>query len=287
MGFFDAILKFLFGGGKKSAPPPAPPRPAPPPIPTNVPRSPPPPPVPPPPATLPPPQPTPPPPQPVPPPPVAPPPPPPPVATPAPFDPSRYLASLVAKNAAPLTTSEIRAAAERMRCEEAAIRAVLKVESRGNGFSPDGRPIILFEPHIFSKQTARRFDTSHPNISYKSWGAKPYPGTQNGRYQQLEEAFALDPEAAVSAASWGLFQILGLNHKACGFPTATGFVADMAQSEARMLAAFEAFVRANNILDELQRKDWAGFARVYNGPGQVEKYSKLLANAYAAASAQA
>jgi hypothetical protein len=54
-----------------------------------------------------------------------------------------------------------------------------------------------------------------------------------------------------------------------------------------MLAAFEAFVRSNGILDELQRKDWAGFAKVYNGPGQVETYSKLLSDAYAAAKAQA
>jgi hypothetical protein len=57
----------------------------------------------------------------------------------------------------------------------------------------------------------------------------------------------------------------------------------MAQSEARMLAAFEQFVRTNNILDELQRKDWEGFARVYNGPGQVDVYGKLLRDAYNAA----
>lgn len=320
MGFFDAILKFLFGG-KKSAPPA--PRttkpPPPPPIPTSVPRpgptsapaAPPPPrpaPIPPPaPAPLPPTEPAPPPapPAPAPPPlpepapspppvtPAPPPPPPPPTAplppppAPAGAPPTNYLASLVAKNPAVLTAAEIKAAAERMGCEQASIRAVLKVESRGRGFSPDGRPIILFEPHIFSKLTVRKYDISNPAVSYKSWGAKPYPGTQDGRYKQLEEAFALDPEAAVSAASWGLFQILGMNYKACGFASATAFVSDMAQSEARMLAAFEAFVRANKILDELQKKDWAGFARVYNGPGQVEKYAKLLGDAYAAASAQA
>jgi hypothetical protein len=211
----------------------------------------------------------------------------PPPLVPASAPPKNYLASLAAKNPAVLTAAEIKAAADRMGCEQACIRAVLKVESRGRGFSPDGRPIILFEPHIFSKQTARKYDASNPTVSYKSWGDKPYPGTQDGRYKQLEEAFALDPEAAVSAASWGLFQILGLNYKACGFASATAFVSDMAQSEARMLAAFEAFVRANKILDELQKKDWAGFARVYNGPGQVEKYAKLLSDAYAAASAQA
>jgi hypothetical protein len=206
----------------------------------------------------------------------------------APAGPSKaYLASLVAKNKARLTAEEINQAAQRMNCEPACVRAVLKVESAGSGFGADGRPIILFEPHIFSRLTARRFDTSNPSVSYKSWGDKPYPKTQDGRWSQLAEAYALDPEAAVSAASWGLFQVLGQNYKICGFASATAFVADMAQSEARMLAAFEAFVRANKILDDLQRKDWAGFARVYNGPGQVEKYAKMLSNAYDAALAVA
>ncbi len=206
----------------------------------------------------------------------------------APASPSKtFLASLVAKNKGPLTAADINQAAQRMNCEPACVRAVVKVESAGSGFASDGRPIILFEPHVFSKLTARRFDISNPSVSYRSWGDKPYPKTQAGRWAQLEEAYALDPEAAVSAASWGLFQVLGQNYKVCGFASATAFVADMSQSEARMLAAFEAFVRANNILDDLQRKDWAGFARVYNGPGQVEKYARLLSNAYEAALVQA
>jgi hypothetical protein len=77
-----------------------------------------------------------------------------------------------------------------------------------------------------------------------------------------------------------LFQILGTNHARCGFASATAFVADMAKSHVRQLAAFEAFVRSSGIADELQRKDWEGFARVYNGPGQVERYGRLLREAY-------
>jgi hypothetical protein len=101
----------------------------------------------------------------------------------------------------------------------------------------------------------------------------------------LSEAYALDAEAALSSASWGLFQIMGMNYAACGFSSASAFVSDMAQSEANMLKSFEAFVRKNSILDELQRKDWAGFARVYNGPGQVDTYAKLLEDAYNSAKA--
>ena len=198
-----------------------------------------------------------------------------------------FLNGLVAKNASPLTSAEIAAAATRMGAEPACVRAVLKVESKGSGFGGDGRPLILFEPHIFSRLTDHQFDAAHPTVSYKTWKERPYPKTQADRYAQLAEAYGLDAEAALSSASWGLFQIMGMNYAQCGFSSASAFVADMAQSEANMLKAFEAFVRKNNILDELQNKDWAGFARVYNGPGQVDTYAKLLQDAYNSAKAVA
>jgi hypothetical protein len=55
----------------------------------------------------------------------------------------------------------------------------------------------------------------------------------------------------------------------------------MAQSEANQLeATLVGFVRANNAADELQRKDWERFARIYNGAGQVDRYAGLLRGAY-------
>ena len=160
------------------------------------------------------------------------------------------------------------------------MRAVVKVESGSSGFGVDGRPIILFEPHIFSRLTQHRFDQVDPEVSYPSWGDKPYPRTQADRWAQLAKAYVLDQEAAVSAASWGLFQIMGMNFRKCGFNSAKEFVVDMAKSEERQLVAFESFVRNSDLVDELQRLDWEGFARVYNGPGQVEKYGRLLREAY-------
>jgi hypothetical protein len=194
---------------------------------------------------------------------------------------STFIDSLVAKTPGPLTPRDVAECAERLGVERAAVQAVLKVESRGSGFAADGRPIILYEPHVFSRITQRRFDATHPELSYVRWKDRPYPKTQADRWKQLARAHALDAEAAVGATSWGLFQILGLNHKKCGFDKATTFVAHMAQSEAAQLQSFEAFVRSSGLVDELQNKDWAGFARIYNGPGQVELYGRLLSEAYA------
>lgn len=194
--------------------------------------------------------------------------------------PDPFLAALVAVDLARLGMPQFEASAQRLGCEVAAVRAVVKVESGSSGFGTDGRPIILFEPHIFSRLTQRRFDASHPDLSYGSWGAKPYPKTQADRWAQMNKAFALDGEAAVASASWGLFQIMGMNYAKCGFTSAKAFVEDMAKSEERQLLAFEGFVRSSDLIDELQRLDWEGFARVYNGPGQVEKYGRLLREAY-------
>lgn len=193
---------------------------------------------------------------------------------------ANFIDSLIAETRAPLTPDDLAAAAGRLGCEVEAIQAVVQVEAGPSGFSSDGRPLILYEPHIFSRLTQHRFDASNPNVSYPSWDRTRYPRDQAGRYAQLREAYRLDPEAAVASASWGLFQILGTNHARCGFPSATAFVADMSKSHVRQLAAFEAFVRSGNLADELQRRDWEGFARAYNGPGQVERYGRLLREAY-------
>jgi N-acetylmuramidase len=191
-----------------------------------------------------------------------------------------FLDGLVAETRAPLSRADYVAAAGRLACEAEAVQAVVEVESGASGFAADGRPIILFEPHIFSRLTSRRFDASNPNVSYPTWDRTKYPGTQAGRWAQLREAYALDPEAAVASASWGRFQIMGMNYQKCGFTKATDFVADMAKSEVNQLKAFEGFVNSSGIADELQRLDWEGFARVYNGSGQVERYGRLMREAY-------
>jgi hypothetical protein len=192
-----------------------------------------------------------------------------------------YLDSLVAGSRDALTRADLEAIAAELGCEVEAVQAVVEVESgRLGAFAADGRPIILYEPHIFSRRTNRQFDASHPNISYRSWDASKYPRTQDGRWAQMREAYALAPQDAIASASYGLFQIMGFNHAACGFPDPKAFVTDMCRSQAQQLKAFAAFVRSNNLADELVRKDWDGFARGYNGSGQVERYGGMMREAY-------
>jgi hypothetical protein len=217
-----------------------------------------------------------------------PPPPPPPVETkadtPALGTAAQFIASLVAVDKGPLKQSDYAEAAKFLGCEPEAVMAVVAVESGSSGFASDGRPLILFEPHVFSRLTKRAYDATHPKISYVTWDKTKYPKTQDARWDQLAEAAELDLENAVASASWGRFQLMGFNYPRCGFANAREFVAAMARSEREQLRAFEQFVARAGIADELHpdRLDWAGFALVYNGKGYAEnKYDTRLAEFYA------
>jgi len=203
-----------------------------------------------------------------------------PAPTPQP-QPADFLASLRAQNRAPLTNADYEAVAARLGCRWQALAAVAQVESgRLGAFADDGRPIILFERHLFSKKTGRRFDASHPHISNRQSGG--YPGSQAARWAQLAEAFALAPEQALESASYGRFQVLGQNYPNLNMGNARDYVAKLARSERDQLEAFEGFIRANDLADELQRLDWAGFARRYNGVNYAQnRYDEKMAAAYA------
>lgn len=181
-------------------------------------------------------------------------------------------------DAKPFSDEAIEQAAKNLRCQVAAVRAVIDVESRG-GFQSDGRPKILFERHYFHRLTGGRFSAAHPNISHPRWGGY---GRSSAQYDRLHAAIKLDRDAALRSASWGAFQIMGDNFKVAGFSNVEDFVAAMVEGEDRHLEAFVSFVKKNHIDDELRRLDWAGFARRYNGPAyRKNKYDTKLAAAFA------
>jgi hypothetical protein len=186
----------------------------------------------------------------------------------------------------PVADADRKAAAAILGVSIPKIVAVQTVESRGRGFRPDtGRPIILFEPHIFCRLTAGKFSDAWPEISYPVWGAHDYPSSQTSRWDMLAQAARLDEAAALKSASWGLFQVMGYNHKPAGYPDVQAFVRAMATTEGEQLAAFARFVKANPPMQQaLQLSDWAGFARLYNGKGYAQHgYDQKLKAAYKAA----
>lgn len=185
-----------------------------------------------------------------------------------PFDRAQFLARFVNRNAPKLTNTDIEAAASALRCSVRHIRALLTVESGGASFGPEGRPVILFEPHVFHRRTDGRF--SPASFSYANWKTQPYPKSQQARWEQMADAAAHDRDAALESASWGLFQIMGFHWRGLGYASAVGFAESMKASEAAQLNAMVNFIKAEKLDDELRAggtsaDSWRAFARGYNG----------------------
>ena len=181
-----------------------------------------------------------------------------------------------------LTDEDFERAARRLRCDVPAIKAVAQVESRGAGFLPSGEPKILFEAHIFDRLTAGRFRRSHPRLSSPKWDKSLYAGSGAGEHKRLQQAVELDRDAALQSASWGRFQVLGLNWRLCGYKSLQDFINDMYRSEAGHLNSFVGFVLGRSLDDELRELRWDAFSAAYNGPGYAQNdYAGKMARAYA------
>ncbi|MBS0316847.1 MAG: DUF3380 domain-containing protein, partial [Proteobacteria bacterium] len=147
--------------------------------------------------------------------------------------------------------------------------SVLTVESRGFGFLADRRPKLLFERHVFWRETGGRYAGEAPDICAKTGG-----GYQGGaaEYDRLAKALALcrrdglGDEPALRSASWGLGQVMGFNASDAGFRSASDMVAQMSNSESAQLAGMVGFLRSQGLDGKLRSRDWTGFARRYNGP---------------------
>lgn len=145
-----------------------------------------------------------------------------------------------------LSNNDLIQAARELGCDVAAIRAVDEVESNGRGFV-NGTIVLRFE-------TAK----------FRDYTGITVVGSDVAAYSK---AAALNAQAAMLSTSWGRYQIMGFNYKVCGYASVSAFVSAMKTGEQAQLKAFIAFVKANQIDDDLRRHDWAGFAYRYNGAG--------------------
>lgn len=178
-------------------------------------------------------------------------------------------------------------AAQVLNVDPAAIRAVHQVESAGrNGFLPDGRPMILFEGHIFWAQLKKigidpnQHTAGNQDILFPKWDRTFYKGGA-AEYDRLERAIHIHHSAALCSASWGMFQIMGFNHKLCRYDTVERYVEAMKKDSDHQFMAFVYFLQNTGIDIALRKLDWAEFARRYNGPGYASnRYDEKLKQAY-------
>lgn len=162
----------------------------------------------------------------------------------------------------PITGKALQTMQQRIGCDPATLWAILTVETHGFGYLNDRRPKILFERHIFHKLTNGRYD-AYPDLS------APTPGGYIGgaaEYARLQRALALDHDAALSSASWGLGQIMGYHASRLKYADIDAMVDAFVDSEDAQLDGMCRFIETTpQLRDAMRHEDWETIARYYNG----------------------
>lgn len=183
-----------------------------------------------------------------------------------------------------LTEDDFNEVAQRLGVEVAAIKAVVEIEAgrTHQGFAAPGKPLVNFDLTMFRRFATRRgvnlakYSKSHSVVFTSS------KGSQARAHRRLDAAKTINHNAAIEGTFWGMFQIGGFNWKKCGADSLDDFVCLMSRSERDQLDLFAEFITNTGLLKHLRDKNWASFARGYNGPGYARRaYHTRMAQAYA------
>jgi hypothetical protein len=176
--------------------------------------------------------------------------------------------------------------AKRLGVEPAALLAVAEIESAGNPFANvHGKPmpLIRWECHYFFRllppDLRQRGVAAH--LAHPVAGTIPNPASQQSRYDMLARGKAIHEVAALSSCSWGMGQVMGAHWKSLGFRSVQEFVRTACSGVAGQTELMARFIQTNGLTTDLKRKNWAGFARAYNGSGyKANAYDTKMGRAY-------
>jgi len=179
------------------------------------------------------------------------------------------------------------AVAARLNVELAALLAVAEIESGGKAFARvngKNEPLIRFEGHYFDRRltAAQRKKARADGLSSPTAGAVKNPAKQEDRWKLLNRAILINSNAALESVSWGLGQVMGAHWKALGYGSVSELVNECRASVAGQIEVMARFIEKNGLAGHLRKKDWAKFARAYNGPAYKQNaYDTKMASAYA------
>lgn len=176
--------------------------------------------------------------------------------------------------------------AEDFEIEPAALMAIVEVESGGRFFAKvDGRkePLIRFEGHYFdrllpasSRERAVKLGLASPKA-----GKIANPRRQVDRWKLLNRAIKINRTAALSSCSWGVGQVMGDHWKWLGYGSVDALVEQARSGVAGQIELMARYIDKAGLIKALQDRDWASFARHYNGPAFAKYgYDKKMAAAF-------
>jgi hypothetical protein len=183
----------------------------------------------------------------------------------------------------PAVIDAVHRAAQALKVPTPNLLACIEVESNGVIFArieqSDGEtrdePLIRWEGHYFDKRlgsnaraVARKRGLAHPQA-----GGIKNPNSQQARWDKLLwPAMAINDEAAIESVSWGVGQVMGAHWQRLGFASPQELMNRTREGAHGQIDVMLRYCAKFGLIDELQRGDFAGFARGYNGPN-YKKYS--------------
>lgn len=190
----------------------------------------------------------------------------------------------------------LQALAGRLGMDPGVAVAVFATEAGGYALAEEERMVIRFENHIFFNEWGKRHPDKFaqhfrfnpaPGQSWKDHQWRPSPdqpwqsfhGDQEREWAVFTFACTLDDDAAKRSISMGIAQIMGFNCRALGYATAGEMFDALSRDLRRQVFSFFDFVRQKpGTVEALRRGDFRTFARIYNGPGQMDTYAKLISD---------
>lgn len=179
-----------------------------------------------------------------------------------------------------LSDEDFKYVAEELNVEIAAMKAVVAVEagSEMKGFWAPGVPVVNFDPamyKLYGPQAPSRAGNKNAKVP------SGLTGYALKEWTQLTNARRVNAQGADMGTFWGMFQIGGFSYKVLGFASINDFVEKMSESDLAQLEIFATFLKNTGMQKYLQAKDWAKFARAYNGPNYAKRgYHTKMAAAY-------
>ncbi len=180
-----------------------------------------------------------------------------------------------------LTDADFEKVAAELDVETAAIKAVVAIEAGAamKGFWAPGVPVINFDRSMYNRYASKAPSRAGAKGETVPKGLSGYALRE---WTQLINARKTNAQGANMGTFWGMFQIGGFNYKVCGCESVDEFVRLMSYSELEQLELFAAFLRNTGYVQDLRTRNWAAFARKYNGASYARRgYHTKMANAYA------
>lgn len=181
---------------------------------------------------------------------------------------------------------EIKDVARILGVEPAALAAVAHIESglRTHAMvAGRAEPLIRFEGHYFDRRLsgAKREKARREGLAAPQAGRIANPPAQAARWTLLARAAAIDHVAAHESASWGVGQVMGAHWAWLGYASVDALVAEARAGVGGQMRLMARYIDKAGLAGALRARDWAAFARGYNGPGyRRNDYDGKLARAY-------